>query len=482
MGAGLAGLSAAIRLASGGHEVSVFEKNDTFGGKAGELCLQGYRFDTGPSLLTMPFVAEELFRESGFCMRDHLTIRPLDVICRYFYSDGTVINAYSDAEKFASELERSTRDDRQSLRRYLSYCQRIYELTSEQFLFKPFKELSTIFSSQSLKILFSPGRIDAFRSVDEANRSFFKDEKTIQLFDRYATYNGSNPFLAPATLNIIPYVEYVLGGYVVEGGMRRLAEALFSLAEKLNVRFYFNTPVESIMTENKAILGIRYNSREYFCDAVVSNIDVNFTYTKLLGRKIKSPEPSGSAVVFYWCIDRKFEELETHNILFSSDYRKEFLQMTSPDVIPDDPTVYIYISSKFSPLDAPEGCENWFVLINTSYDRGYDWDALVKKARASVIRKIRSALNVDINDHITAERTATPAFFLKEHNSYKGSIYGYSSNSRSAAFLREANRSRKIKGLYFAGGSSHPGGGVPLAILSGMIAASQLRDDRRRKA
>ena len=371
IGSGLGGLSAAIRLAHYGFNVSVYEKNSTPGGKAGTLNIDNFRFDTGPSLLTMPFVINELFTSVGENPAEWLTINKLDTLCKYFYPDGTILNAYSDPKLFAREIEANTTEKADALYKYLDYCKTIYDLTADIFLFNDLYSAKTYSNIKALKTLFKVPKIDSFRTMNEANRSFFKDERVIQLFNRYATYNGSDPYKCPATLNIISHVEYSIGGYFFSGGMHRLTDALYKLALKKGVKFSFNSPVEKIITENKRVKGIVVNGSDILSDIVISNADVYSTYGKLLGdkktkaaKKYNNLEPSSSALVFYWGVDIVSDKLDTHNILFSGNYKNEFEELFDKKIFPTDPTVYIYISSKFSNGDAPHGKENWFVMIN----------------------------------------------------------------------------------------------------------------------
>lgn len=214
VGSGLGGLSAAIRLASAGYEVEVFESNSYPGGKASSVEFDGFRFDAGPSLLTMPFVLEDLFTNAGERLNDYLNLKKMDVICKYFYPDSTILNAYSNTNKFADEIELKTSDKKNNVLRYLNYCKNIYDLTAELFLFNSPSQIKTFLNVKAFKTLLKINQIDPFRTMDKSNRRFFKDEKTIQLFNRYATYNGSDPYQAPATLNIIQHVEYNLGAFL----------------------------------------------------------------------------------------------------------------------------------------------------------------------------------------------------------------------------------------------------------------------------
>lgn len=479
IGAGLGGLSAAIRLAKLGVDVHVYEQNGKPGGKASTVVNEGFRFDTGPSLLTMPFVLKELFDFAGARIEDYIDLIPLEITCKYFYPDGTILNAYSDVSKLAGEIAANTKDTEEQVYRYLAYSETIYGLTADLFLFNSFSDLSSLLNTKGLKTLFNINKIDPFRTMHEANASFFNDSKTIQLFDRYATYNGSNPYEAPATLNIIQHVEYNLGSYIAKSGIYSITEGLYKLASEMGVTFHFNTGVDSILHKNKKVRGITTRNSEIIeSDILISNADVNFTYTNLLhdvkssaAKKYKTIEPSSSALVFYWGIDGKHPELEIHNILFSEDYRKEFIKLFDEKVCPDDPTIYIYISSKFNNSDAPGGKENWFVMINAPYDTGQDWDKEIIRLRKIIIEKINRALEINIEKKILYEETLTPVTIENKTSSSKGSIYGISSNNKMSAFMRQPNKSGTYQGLYFAGGSAHPGGGIPLVLLSGKIAA-----------
>ncbi len=481
IGSGLGGLSAAIRLAVAGHNVHIYEKNSTPGGKARSIRIGGFRFDSGPSLLTMPFVIKELFSSAGENINDHIKINKLDILCKYFYPDGTVLNAYGDVDKFSEEIKNQTTEKKENLLRYLAYCKKIYDLTSDIFLFRDLYSLKTFTNVKALKTLFMAGSIDPFRTMNKANRSFFTDERIIQLFNRYATYNGSDPYHCPATLNIISHVEYTLGGYYVSGGMIKLTDALYDLAEKKGVKFHFNSPVDEIVIEGNTVKGIKVKGEFKESEKVISNADVYNTYNKLVkGRKSKAAkkytalEPSSSALVFYWGVRINSENLEAHNILFSGDYKKEFEELFQKKVLPEDPTIYIYISKKFSPGDAPEGEENWFVMINApngNYEFGIRNYELIKK---TIINKIEKLTGYEISDRIVCEKVMTPRDIEDQTGSFGGSIYGISSNNRKAAFLRQPNRSKHYMGLYFCGGSAHPGGGIPLVLLSGKLCAEAI--------
>jgi phytoene desaturase len=475
VGGGIGALSGAIRLARMGFRVTIFEKNASVGGKLSHRVLthenesvhDEYRFGVGPSLLTMPFVFDEL----------------LDPICRYFYPDGSVLNTSSDKASMMRELTRfSSEREADRYEEFLAYSKKIYDLTSEIFLLTPFQEARKILQWRHIPTLLQFPHIDPFRTLDASVRRFFKDERLIQLFDRYATYNGSNPFQAPATLNIIPWVEYGLGGFYIRGGMFRLVEALRDLAESLGVQICTNVLVENILHDGKRVSGVRVAGENIGADYVLCNADVVDAHNTLIAgfparqRSLNRLEPSVSGMVFLWGINKRFEELAHHNIIFSADYQREFAEIFKQKIAPRQPTIYVSISSKNDPHHAPAGHENWFVLLNMPYVNGQDWRTERERMKTATLQGLQ-AIGIDVAPHIVAEDVVTPQDIQNLYHSNKGSIYGLSSNTRSAAFLRPANRSRDLRGLYFCSGSAHPGGGIPLVALSGKMAAELIADD-----
>lgn len=481
IGAGIAGIAAAIRLALKDYAVEVFEANDYPGGKLAEIKQDDFRFDTGPSLLTMPQYIDELFALAGKDPSQFFSYQKLDIICKYFYEDGSRLTAYADEEKFVNEVEKLTGEGK-ALQRYIKNSSRIYELTDHLFLQRSLDQLKTLFTWDAFKSLLHFGEIDTFRTMHQANSRFFTDERLQQYADRYATYNGSNPYQAPATLNVIPHLEQHFGAYFPKGGMCQITNCLVDLAGSLGVKFHYRSKVEEIILKDKKAAAISINGAVVDADIVVSNMDIWFTYHKLLNRypkyqpkKALEQERSSSALIFYWGIKREFPELDLHNIFFSSDYQSEFQHIWQKQSVYYDPTIYINITSKFKRDDAPPGCENWFVMINVPSNNGQDWEQLIADARINILKKLSRILKTDVAGSIISESILDPRSIGSHTSSYQGSIYGTSSNSRYAAFLRHANRSSEIKNLYFCGGSVHPGGGIPLSLLSAKIVSEMVR-------
>jgi phytoene desaturase len=481
IGAGIAGIAAAIRLAIKGYAVEVFEANATPGGKLAEVNKDKFRFDAGPSLLTMPQYIDELFELAGKDASKYFQYQKLDVTCKYFYEDGTKLTAYADKGKFETDITTHTTESADALQKQTANSAKIYGLTNPVFLQRAFKGLKEIFTKEGFKAFLNLKKLDTGRTMHQANQSIFKDERLVQFYDRYATYNGSNPYTAPATLNIIPHLEQEFGAYFPVEGMYSIVTSLVNLATMVGVKFNYNSPVDEIILKGKIVSGIKVNGEVINADVVISNMDIWFTYNKLLSnypklhpKKILAQERSSSALVFYWGINKKFARLDLHNIFFSADYKAEFDHIWQKKTIYHDPTVYINITSKLKPKDAPPGCENWFVMINVPANTGQDWDALIAEARKNILAKLSSRLNENIGKLIMNETVLDPHGIETKTSSYQGSIYGTSSNNKYAAFNRHANQSAQINNLYFVGGSVHPGGGIPLCLLSAKIVAENL--------
>jgi phytoene desaturase len=480
VGSGIAGIATALRLRASGMDVAVWEANDYPGGKLHAFEIDGYRFDAGPSLFTMPTFVTELFELFGIPAEQHFKYDRKDVLCHYFWEDGMRFQANADREKFTQSAATTFGIESARLKAYLENGQRKYELTAPLFLEKSLHKISTYLSADTLKAIANIHRLNIRDTLHGVNAGQLKEPHLVQLFNRYATYNGSSPYQTPGIMSMIPHLEMQLGTYFPKGGMHSITTSLFNLAQEQGIRFHFGERVDKIVVKNKRAIGIETVSGTHLADVIVSNMDVFSTYKKLLPdqshpeRTLKQ-ERSSSAIIFYWGIRRSFPALDLHNILFSGDYEQEFEHIFEHKTLFNDPTVYINITSKEKPDDAPDGFENWFVMINAPGDYGQDWDALVAQTRDDVIRKVQRILGVDLSPLIAAEAVLTPPMIEQKTSSHRGALYGAASNAAFAAFLRHPNFSGKIKNLYYCGGSVHPGGGIPLCLLSAKITANLIR-------
>ncbi len=474
IGSGIAGIATAIRLAHQGHQVHVYEASMSAGGKLSEVLLGGYRFDAGPSLFTLPHLVDELFELSGEHPGDHFHYTRLKVNCEYFFPDGTHLRAYADIEKFNAEIHSKIGESGQSLINAVKNSSMLYGTLSDLFMFSSLQDPKTFFSRAAWKAYLKIPRLGFFRSMNQANKNLFKDPRLVQLFNRYATYNGSSPYKTPATMNIIPHLEMSIGAFFPRGGMYSITESLVQLAKRNSVQFHFGQRVDEITISDRQVTGIRIGETRLAYDRVVSNMDIVNSYKKLMPT-LKAPKfllkqpKSSSALIFYWGVKRKFPKLDVHNLFFSGDYEKEFEHLFEKKDITDDPTIYVHISSKMEAGDAPAHGENWFTMINVPNNTGQNWDHLIGQARKNVINKLTNQLGQPIEQLIECEEVLDPRRIESRTSSALGALYGNSSNNRFAAFLRHANKSRRVKGLYFCGGSVHPGGGIPMSLSSAKL-------------
>jgi phytoene desaturase len=474
IGSGIAGIASAIRLRLKGHEVDVFEANDVPGGKIREFTSQGFRFDMGPTVFTMPHLVNELFELAGKKPKDYFEYEKLDPSFHFFFEDGTHINWSSNLETLSKEIEDKTGEPRKNIERFARDVAEKFDITNEVFIENSLHVLSNYFKKPVLTGMFRLHRVGIISTMNRSNSMFFKDPRVIQLFNHFALYVGSSPLIAPATLNLITHLLMNVGIYIPRNGMYSLVTGLVKLAEEIGVKFHYNRRVDEIVVSNAHVRGIKVNGKMLAFDRVVSNMDVYYTYHKLLPNEKKATrtlsQPKSSSVIgFFWGVNGVHPQLNIHNMLFAKDRNEEYRKVFIDNTVSDDPSTYISVTSKLNPNHAPAGKENWFVLATAPNLQGQDWPTLVDKTRQNLFNKIERMLDIPIRQKIEIERVITPQQIETDYSSAFGAIYGNSSNSRLAAFLRHPNFSRNIKGLFFAGGTVHPGAGIPMCLNSAKI-------------
>ncbi|MGQ9491552.1 MAG: phytoene desaturase family protein [Anaerolineae bacterium] len=514
IGAGIGGLSAAIRLAAAGQQVTVVEKNSHVGGKMGEVRREGFRWDTGPSVITMRPVFEELFQAAGRRLEEYIELLPVEPLTRYFYGDGTVLDATRDLARMVEQIRRLDAHDVEGYLAYLSYVARLHRVTGPAFIYGAPPTWRTVTQVAPADAL----RLEPWLTMDAAIRRYVRSPHLRQLLGRFATYVGGSPFRAPATLNVIAHVELNEGIWYPRGGVYAIAAGLERLARELGVTIRTGCAVARIhvpgTSEAPGLSGplqatgvVLADGERIAADAVLSNVDVAHTLTNLLPReavdlgrlrRLTRAEPSCSGFILLLGVRGEFPQLAQHNIFFSSDYPREFDDIFRRGVPPDEPTVYVAITSKADPGHAPPGHENWFVLVNapaigqervgSAGERRQPWDWEQEKApyRNRVLATL-ARFGLDVRQRIVVEEIFTPADLARQTGSWRGALYGASPNNMLAAFRRPPVRDPRVVGLYYAGGTTHPGGGVPMVVLSGRLAAKTIladlyRADNRRGA
>jgi phytoene desaturase len=483
IGAGIGGLSAAIRLAVAGQQVIVLEANDTVGGKMSEWQADGFRWDTGPSVITMRQVFEDLFASAGRRLDDYLTLLPVDPLTRYFYPDGARLDALADPDAMDAQIAAIAPQDVAGYRRYLHYAGEIHRITGPVFIYNDPPSIRRLMQTRLPDML----RVDPLRTMDGAIRSFVRSPHLRQLLGRFATYVGASPYLAPATLNVIAHVELAGGVWYPQGGIYSIARAFERLARELGVDIRTGARVDKILLDGEAVRGVLLQDGSSIdAAAVIANVDVATVYERLLrdtprslrrAASLTQVEPSCSGFILMLGVEGETPDLAHHNIFFSSDYRREFSDIFQRGVPPDDPTIYVAITSKTDPDHAPRGCENWFVLVNAPpLGEAFDWGSEAAAYRDHVLARLAD-FGHDLRGRIRTERMLTPVDLERLTGARRGALYGASSNNRFSALRRPHNRAGDVRGLYFAGGTTHPGGGVPMVTLSGKVAARLVLDD-----
>ncbi|MDP9454061.1 MAG: phytoene desaturase family protein [Actinomycetota bacterium] len=482
VGGGVGGMAAALRLRAAGHDVVLFERNPVLGGKLAAQHVDGFTFDTGPSLLTLPEVFDDLLACAGTSLAEVVDPVRLDPICRYRWPDGSGFDHRADLEAATGEVERLSPGQGRAFAAYLDHGRRVWEVSRRTFFAGAMESpLDLVRRMRGPSDLWA---VDPLRTLHARARSHFADPRLVQWAGRYATYSGSSPYATPASLACIPWIEQSSGAWYVGGGLARLAEALAEVLAGAGVEVRAGVEVEAVRADATSVAGVRLAGGEVVdADVVVANVDATHLYVDLLPdrrslRRVLRAPVSSSGFALLAAVEGRTEGLAHHNIAFSADPAGEFDAIFDRGEAPADPTVYVCASVVTDAGQAPEGCENWFVLVNVPPTSAVDWEARAEPYRDHLL-EVLARRGWDLAARLRSVEMVTPLDIAHRYRSWQGAIYGTSSNGRQAAFLRPANRGPR-RGLYLVGGSSHPGGGLPLVAMSGAIVAAMVEADQKR--
>ena len=494
IGAGLGGLASACTLAARGYEVVLFDKNDWLGGKAVSLEAEGYRFDMGPTILLMPSVIARIFAEAGRDYREALELIPLDPQWRSFFEDGTTLDLVADrarmAERLASFAPESGSDV--GYTGFLNLSDQLSEISDKYFFWRSVGGLRDMFDfKEAMKpgILKDLMAMRPWSTVGKTVRSFVPEARVSQMLDHFTQYVGSAPDLSPAVLCGIARMQTGEGVWYPRGGTRAVPVALANLARDLGVDLRPNTPIRSIERDARGgVAAVLTDDGERIeVAAVVSNEDSVRTHRELLAgtnvaarfEKRRGYEPACSGVVLYLGLNRKYDQLLHHNFVFSRDPEEEFDAIYREGVPAPDPTCYVCAPSVTEPEVAPPGGEALYVLVHTPYLRdGQNWKVMLPTYRRVILDKLKKTAGMDdIEDRIRFESWLTPQDIHDRYRVLNGAIYGLASHGKLNGAFKPANRSPDVERLYLAGGSAHPGPGMPMVMMSGWIAADTLDRD-----
>jgi diapolycopene oxygenase len=485
VGGGLAGLSAAIRLRVDGHQVVVLEKNERAGGKLNIRQGMGYSFDTGPSILTMPWVLEQLFASAGRKLSDYMTLVRVEPQWRSLFEDGTVFDIGGDLPDMLARIGQLSAKDRESFLSYLEYSRQMYDLSMKSFYKQNITGIPDMRQLHTLRELWA---MEPLKSMDQMTSRYITDKHLRQMFNFFIMYIGSSPYASPAILSQLIYVQMGLGIYYVEGGMYNIARGMLKLLDELGVEVRVNSEVASIESANGKVTGVTLVSGEKVnANLIVSNLEAIPAHQSLLKdhpqsnaavKKLAPFEPTVSGHVLLLGVNRTYEQFAHHNFFFSNDPVREFHEMFVEKRVTDDPTVYVGISSKSDPGQAPDGKENWFVLTHVPpLQEGESWEQHRSRYRELVLDKLERMGATNIRQHIEFEQQFIPDDLRSLYGSNGGSIYGVVTDRKLNGGFKIPSRSAIVSGLYFVGGSTHPGGGVPMVTLSGQLTADLIADD-----
>jgi phytoene desaturase len=477
VGGGLGGLAAAIRCAVAGRPTTLIEARPNVGGKLNIVRDQGFVWDIGPSLLTMPWVLDDLLQAAGSSLAAELDVVALPSACRYLWADGMRFDAMASLPALIQSIAAINPRDVGNFMRFMQYSQQLWDLSADNFLDTPMTGWQSLLD---WRVLRDGWRLDGLRTMDVAVRSFFESPQLQQVMNRFATYNGSSPYRTPATFNLIAWAEFGLGAFYPRGGLYRIAEVLHATAQRVGVDIKTATRVTGIQHQQGRVSGVTTSDGDTIAtQRVISNVDPQVTLATLLdggarrAQRLAQRELSTSGFVVLWGLRQRYDQLDHHTICFSPDYRAEFAD-TDAGRLHATPTIYLNHTVGYDFDHAPVGGQNIFALVNVPATRGsqIDWPNVAAQYADQLVNQLETRFGLaGFRQNIVVQHILTPHDLAQRYNAPGGSIYGLASNSALSAFMRPPQRDPQIAGLYYCGGGTHPGGGIPLALLSGKHAA-----------
>lgn len=483
IGAGIGGLVAATHLAKHGLHVTVIEKNARAGGRCDRLSRDGHHFDTGPTLFVMPLLYEAEFAALGTSLHEMLDLQRVDPTYHLVFDDGSQLALTSDMKSLQEQLETFEHGSFQGLLRYMDEGHRHYHLGIQKLVNRDFRKASEFFTLANLPLVY---QIKPLVNHYANMSAYFKDPRLKAAFTFQDVYMGLSPFEAPATFSMMPYTELAHGVWYPKGGMYRIVEALTKLARDAGVEFIFDAAVERIDVNETRARGVFLKDGQLMkADAILANADLPYVYQNLLpqdgqAEKLARKRFSCSVISFFWGLDKTYETLPPHTLFLASDYRENFESIIRDMGLPVNPSLYIHAPARLDPSMAPSGQDTLIAIVpvgHMSANGEQDWGKIRDEARGHVFRRLSSLGINDIEAHIKFETTFTPLSWRKRYNLMKGSTHGLCHNLTQLGYFRPHNRHSRYHNLYFTGASTHPGTGMPTAMVSGRLSAQRILDD-----
>ena len=475
IGAGAGGLSTAILLAKKGYDVTVVEKNASFGGRGDVFSAKGFQFDMGPSWYLMPDIFEHFFSLVGENISDYLDLKRLDPSYKIWFEEHPKpVEMTSDLERDSKIFESFEPGVMKKINIYLKEAAAKYNISKQTFIYKPF---NSVFDFIDKRTIFLWTKFSVISSFHKHIASFVKHPLLRKILQYPLVFLGTSPYKAPAVYSLMNHIDFEMGVFYPMGGMTKVFKAFYDIAKKNGVKFIFNTPVNKILVENKKAIGVSTTKGKHMADIVVSNADYQFTEMQLLDKKYRqfsekywsSRTMAPSGFILYLGIKKQFKELVHHNLFFAKQWKESFEAIFKGQKLPQSPSYYICAPSKTDPSVAPKGCENLFVLVPTATNLTLD-KKTIKNYRDKIIKHITVTMKTKgLEENIVFERIFTGHDFSSIYNAYKGTALGLAQNLTQTAVFRPKTKSVKLNNLYFTGANTNPGIGVPMCLISSQI-------------
>jgi phytoene desaturase len=480
IGAGLGGITTAALLARQGYDVTVLEKNEIPGGRCGQITRDGHRFDVGATLFLMPEVFADTYAMLGEDMGDHLDLQRIDPTYKVRFDDGLTLALTSDLNAMRAQLEAIEPGSFGGLLRYVDEGRRHYEVSLDRFVGRNFTSWAEYLSPANLPLLIQlKVLVNHYRNIGR----YFDDPRLKAAFTFQNMYLGLSPFDAPATYSLLQYTELAEGVWFPKGGLFQVVKSLVAIAKAKGVRFEYGTPVKKIVIEGDRARGVILpDGRRLNADLVVANADLPYVYDQLLpdrapAKRLANKKYTCSTIMFYWGVDKVFPQLNTHNVFLLGDYRASFEAIFKEKALPDEPSFYVHAPARVDPEAAPAGSDSLFVLVPVGHldaAASQDWEAMTAKARSAVLAGLAREGISDLDQHLKFEICYTPRDWAGRFNLAKGAAFGLSHNFTQVGYMRPHNRHPRYDNLYFTGSSTHPGAGLPMALLSGRLSSARI--------
>ncbi|MFZ6028323.1 MAG: phytoene desaturase family protein [Chloroflexota bacterium] len=483
IGAGLGGIAAAARLAQHGVHVTVVEKNARPGGRCDRISREGHHFDTGPTLYIMPHVYRDEFASLNASVDEMLDLQRVDPTYHLVFDDGSRLSLTSDMKSMQEQLEAIEPDSFQGYLRYMDEGHRHYREAMKHLVNREFRTAGQFFHPRNLPLLFSLKPLSRHYSHMAA---YFDAPRLRSAFTFQDVYMGLSPFEAPATFSMMPYTEMAHGVWYPKGGMYRVTEALVELALQAGVEFVYDTAVEQIDVNGNRARGVLLDDgKRLEADSVLANADLPYVYQKLLpedgqAERLAHKRYSCSVISFFWGVDKPYEQLGAHTLFLAEDYRANFDEIIRDLTIPANPSLYVHAPARLDPAMAPAGEDTLIGIVPVGHMNAredQDWKALIEAARQAIFRRLRLLGVTDLEAHIKFETCFTPISWRKRYNLVKGSTHGLCHNLTQLGYFRPGSRHARYRNLYFVGASTHPGTGMPTALISARHAATRMLED-----